>query len=76
MDGLNVQMSPQAMEHYEITPPCYHMLFMLPFPCFMMGCCLSLSAYFDFNNQTRILELRTYCGHCSCCAKTESIPDG
>lgn len=47
---------------------------MLPFPFFCIGCCLSQSSKFQFDNNNRILHLKTYCGYCACCSSNLDVP--
>lgn len=47
MDQLNLnQVPPKPIETFEIVPQCYHKAFMLPFPFFCMGCCMSQTTKF------------------------------
>ncbi len=58
----------QPFETFELTPGCMYICFMLPFPFFCLGCCLSKTAKFRFDNNSHMLSLVTYCGFCACCA--------
>ena len=47
MDPLNLgPVQPKTIETFEIVPQCYHKAFMLPFPFFCMGCCMSQTTKF------------------------------
>ena len=58
---------PSANEYYEITPSCMYKCFMMPFPFFCIGCCLSQTTKFYLDNNNRTLTLASYCGYCCCC---------
>lgn len=55
---------PQPLETFELTPNCMSICFMLPFPFFCLGCCTSQTAKFRFDNNNRILHIKSYCGYC------------
>lgn len=48
--------------------------FMMPFPFFCIGCCISQTTKFNFDNNNRSLIVKTYCGYCCCLASTLNIP--
>lgn len=65
---------PQPVETFELTPNCMSICFMMPFPFFCIGCCLSQSVKFMFDNTNRILNIKSYCGYCLCCGDKAEIP--
>jgi hypothetical protein len=47
---------------------------MMPFPFFCIGCCLSQTAKFRFDNNSRVMSIKSYCGFCCCCSNSKEIP--
>jgi hypothetical protein len=62
------------VDYFEIIPNCMYKCFMLPFPFFCIGCCMSQTTKMEFDNIGRVVTLKTYCGYCCCCQTERRIP--
>ena len=52
----------------KVEPAWPYIIFMMPFPFFCMGCCMSSTVWLTFDTNARTLHVKSCPGYCYCCS--------